>query len=118
MYNHLYEIKETKIIFDNGIIINFDYPIGGVADYGDVIVVRLEIPYQIRDIIFNENVFGVSVSGKILWQIKPQYPKTKKVYYGSLDKEDQYAVVANWLGLVLYLDPYTGNIVKREEQLR
>src|SRR3989344_4226895 len=64
---------------------SFLYPIHKVEQFGDILVAMLNVPI---DVTFNENIFGVSWDGKILWQI----PVIKHLYdscpYTGLYKEN------------------------------
>jgi hypothetical protein len=93
----------------NNIQVLFDYPIVQTIELESLAVIRLEIPPNIN---YNENVFGVSEDGQLLWQIK----KVALVYtnspYVNLSKHDSLVVAQNWDGLSLWLEPATGKIVK------
>lgn len=93
----------------SNIQIIFDYPIVQTIDFESIAVIRLEIPANSN---YNENVFGVSVDGQLLWQIE----KVAHVYtnspYVNLSKHDSLVVAINWDGLWLWLEPATGKIVK------
>ncbi len=109
-----YEISGNEIHFSNGKIARFEHPVSEILPFKDVLVVRI---WPGRE-IYNENVFGIDLSGNILWQIEPQYPSTIDAAFGAVDREGEYAVVSNTKNLVLCLDPTTGEVVKREYQPR
>lgn len=90
--------------------VHFAHPIAQVEDFGGVGVVRLEVRPGNH---YNENVFGVSADRRILWQIERErhiYPDSP---YTTLRKDGDLAVVGSWDGIVLWLDPPTGKVVKR-----
>jgi hypothetical protein len=110
MNDNLFDIAGNELRFRNGNVVRFEHPIGDVLQFGDVLVVQVWPP---RGATYNENIFGVDLSGNILWQIEPQYPNTVTNASFGVHEEEGYAVVGNIKDLVLYLDPATGKIVKR-----
>ena len=62
-----FESGDTRLTLDNGAYVNFDLPIKCAIEVAGVVVVALDVP---RRQVMNENVFGVSEDGKILWQIE------------------------------------------------
>jgi len=109
-----YTIRGRDIHFPNGTIVTFAYPIAQSLLFYDVLVVRLEIPF---DTIYNENVFGIDLSGNIRWQISPCYAKTEDGAFGDLSAVRGLVVVSNYRGLVVYLNPRTGEVRHKEEQI-
>ncbi len=109
----MYEIVSNEIRFSNGGVARFEFPIVHAMQFEDIVVVIVWPP---RETQYNENVFGVDLSGNIVWQIEPQYPSTVDMAFGGLDKIGQYAVVSDVLSAAIYLNPATGEVVKREEQ--
>ncbi|GAB4393523.1 MAG: hypothetical protein Tsb005_12190 [Gammaproteobacteria bacterium] len=90
--------------------VQFPYEIKQVEEFGEILVVRLKIPVGI---ILNENVFGVSSEGKILWQIE----KLSSVYtdnpFTGMVREGDNAKLFNWDGTDLIVNPATGEIIKK-----
>ena len=113
MSNSMYEIVSNEIRFSNGGVARFEFPIVHAMQFEDVVVV---VVWAGREGPYNENVFGVDLSGNILWQIEPQYPSTVRMAFGGLEKSGKYAVVSDVLSAAIYLNPATGEVVKREEQ--
>jgi len=111
----MYEIMGNEIRFSNGKTARFEHPISQVIQFDEVLVVRIWPPIGT---IYNENILGIDLSGDTLWQIEPQYPATEDVAYGSLENVEGYAVASNIKNLAVYLNPATGEIVKREHSLR
>ena len=103
--------ENLTIITDGNTIKNVKFPlkIKQVEEFSDVLVVRLDVP---ADILFNENVFGVSSEGKILWQIIPMKSGFKSSRYTGLFKKGDLVKVHNWDGTDLLLEPRTGEILK------
>lgn len=104
-----FSVAANKIIFDSGKIIEFKYDIGEALPCSSVIVVMLSVPLKA---MFNENVYGVSFEGNILWQV----PKKKHVYadspYTGLGYQGDRVVLNNWDGLELVMNPITGEILE------
>lgn len=81
-------------------------------DFGSVVVQRVDVP---PGQTLNENVYGVSASGALLWQIE----KAAHVYgdspYVSITREGDLLRAQNWDGLVVWVDTATGRIVRKKE---
>ncbi len=90
--------------------VQFSFEIKQVENFGDLLVVRLKVPVGIT---YNENVFGVSYDGRILWQIE----KLKYIYKDSpftgMVREGDYIKLCNWDGTDLIVDPNTGKIISK-----
>jgi hypothetical protein len=90
--------------------IEFPYEIDEVEKFENSLVVLLDIP---MGIIFNENVFGVSAEGKVIWKIE----KMSYVYddspFTGMGKEGNYVKLSNWGDIDLLVNPNTGEIVKK-----
>lgn len=103
-----FEVEGKTISFPNGTSVELAHPVKMAIGYGEVVVVLLDV---LAKADCNENVFGVARTGKIAWQI----PRRKHVYrsspYTGLIRNQDFARVANWDGLVIDIDPSTGNIV-------
>ena len=82
-----------------------------IIEFDDVIVVRV---YPQNKEFINENIFGVSYFGEILWQIKPIKHVFKKSPYTSIFKKGNSVKAHNWDGTDLIIKPFTGDIKKEE----
>ncbi len=106
-----FAIERERILFDNGKEIAFAQTITKALDFGNAIVIMLDVP---QGTIFNENVYGIDRDGNILWQVS----KEKYVYEDSPYTDIQLAgnavVLYNWDGLRLSVEPATGRILKKE----
>lgn len=112
-YEIEYKIENKKLkLIRNEVekLVIFDFPIRQVIKFHDCFVVRLE-----PDIgqIYNENVFGISHEGKILWQIESISLVYEDSPYTGIGKEGEKAKLCNWDGTDLLIDPYTGKIIKK-----
>ncbi|MFZ5833743.1 MAG: hypothetical protein ACOY3P_26955 [Planctomycetota bacterium] len=104
-----------QIAFPNGQVVEFEHPVSQLMQFGEVLVVQI---WPGRE-TYNENVFGLDLSGNVLWQIAPQYSSmVDNAAFGGLENQDGLAMVSNIKDLVLHLDPATGKIVKRYFQPR
>lgn len=105
------ENKKLKLIdIANEKIILFAFPIRQIIQFPNCFVVRLE-----PDVgqIYNENVFGVSNEGKMLWQIESMPHVYEDSPYTGLGQDGDLAKLSNWDGTDLLIEPYTGKILKK-----
>ena len=90
----------------------FKYDIDTVLIFDSCIVVMIEPP--VPRVTYNENIFGVSFDGKILWQIE----KTEHLYEGSrytnMVRENDLLLAYNWDGFDYLVNPATGKIISME----
>lgn len=105
-----YTVEENSLVFSNGKATNFPLPIAGVVDADDVLLVRLQVP---ADTIFNENVFGVSAQGDVLWQIGHQRFVLERSPYMWVESRDGLAYLGNLSDDVLTVEPRTGRVLGR-----
>ncbi|MDQ5899645.1 MAG: hypothetical protein QG624_564 [Pseudomonadota bacterium] len=108
-----FKIDEKRIVIstlDSVNHVQFSFDIKQVENFGDMLVVRLKIPVGTT---YNENVFGVSYDGKILWQIE----KLKYVYNDSpftgMVREGNNIKLCNWDGTDLIVNSQTGEIISK-----
>jgi hypothetical protein len=89
----------------------FRYPIAKILDYDGVIVVLLEIPTGAK---FNENVYGIDLTGNVLWRV----PEKRYVYedspYTDIVRDGDDVVLFNWDGLQLTVEPKTGSVLSED----
>ena len=88
----------------------FPYPVGQIETFHDIAVVRLDLPSGAR---LNENVYAVSSDGRVLWQIAAERHVYEDSPYTGLARDGDCVVVHNWDGTDLWLDPASGEVVKR-----
>ena len=86
---------ETLTILTTGAAIEFDLPIEKVVSCGTGLAILLSVP---TGKIENENVFGVSAGGDVIWQIE----KIPHVYedspYTNIFIQDEALLAINWDG--------------------
>ena len=91
-----------------GIDVIFDWPIADVLCIDDVLVIRIEPD---PGTCFNENVYGVSKSGNIIWRVE----KRRHIYddspYTSIIAKDHFVKIFNWDLDELLVDPTNGKVI-------
>lgn len=93
--------------------VNLPYPVQEILFSSGVCIVRLEAP---PGKIFNENVFGLDPSGKIIWTIEaarhvhPDSPYTEI----HLDSDPRFVWASNWDGANRKIDIISGRTVATE----
>jgi len=88
--------------------LSFAWPIAQVLEFPDILVVRTEPAPKACD---NENVYGVSPEGRVVWRVGP-----RKYVYGDspftgLIRVGEKVKLFNWDGLELILDPRSGAVI-------
>lgn len=109
-----YTIYDSTLTFENGKKVSFKYPIAHVVLANEVFVVLLKA--QSKE-IFNENVYGVSQEGEILWQVQKSPSLNNDLYVGvsttpSMQKHGEKFIRLNrWDGVAVEIRPETGEIL-------
>jgi hypothetical protein len=101
--------QERTLIISSGKQITFDYPIDTAVGFDTVIVVMLE-PNK----LLNENVFGVSYDGKIMWQVDKRDHVYDESPYTYIGRKDNNVELGNFDGLELIVEPATGKILHQQ----
>lgn len=105
-----YKIQDNQVIFSSGKIVPFPYPIAETLDWVDAIIVLLSIPKGQK---MNENVFGISYKGEILWQV----PETKYLDeispYTGIERIGTNVGLYNWDATERIVEPVTGRIIEQ-----
>ncbi len=92
--------------------VSFDWPISQALQHGQIIIVRTEPPIGACD---NRNVYGVAADGKKLWQIEPIKHSYADSPYTGLSLDSEGAVLSNWDGTNVVVDPTTGQIIRQSQ---
>ena len=109
--------SQPKISFDKNELIIMGYEktliklparIEQIEQFNDVVIVRV---HPKGEIFINENIFAVSHTGKLLWQIKVVKHVTKHSPYTGMVKKESLLKVHNWDGTDLVIDPNSGKII-------
>jgi len=102
--------SENKLILDAGNQVSFKHDIDKVVSFDNVVVVLLKMP---SGVIFNENVFGVSLNGQIRWQIQKLLPDTEDSPHINIKRSANGLDAYNWSGLKIRVNLKTGKIVDK-----
>lgn len=114
MYDSIFfQIKDNQIRFHTGESIKFDYPINAdnVVMVDFVIIVILMIPPNVK---YNNNVFAVSTSGNLLWQIEVdnRYIQKNNCPFVEVKLNDAERLeLFNWCSLGLTVEPFSGKVL-------
>ncbi len=111
MFNKKVTSEQMNLVISNDTVTTVIMPslIKQIIEFDQMVVVRLQ-PNIAKFI--NENIFGVSYSGKIKWQIATRKYVFEKSPYTNISKDGQMLKAHNWDGTDLLIDPVTGDILK------
>ena len=105
-------MQNNKIEFDNGKVLNFDFPIMKTFIHNDLVIVLLNIPPKT---IFNENVYGINKDGELLWQIGKTEKDTENCPFIDMHINDKGGLILrNWCHLNYEIDSLTGHVLSTE----
>lgn len=107
-----FSISQNCIAFENGATATFPLPVAQALSFDDVAVARLDVPHGQ---IFNENVYGLSRDGQIIWQVPARTHVYEDSPYVNLARTGGRVILTNWDGMELTLDPATGQILAERE---
>jgi hypothetical protein len=110
--NNKYAVNGNQLVIQ-GSAITFDFPIIQVIEVSGMLIVRLEKPFRT---IYNENVFGVSLTEKkIKWQIAKLKYTTGEADCPFIDilLFEGKLRLNNWCSIYLIVDPLSGEILER-----
>ena len=106
------KINDRKIEFENGKVLTFDFPIMKTLLHNGIIIVLLDKPPKI---IFNENVYGVSNGGDLLWQIPKVEDEQQHCPFIDMHiNEEGKLILRNWCHLNYEIDGKTGHVLSEE----
>jgi len=105
------EKKERSLYLKEIEIYSFEYPIQQVIEIEDVLICRVEPP---SNIVMNENVFGISRTGKMLWQVEKMDYVYQDSPYTNICYKDSKLLLSNWDGLNVIVNFKTGVIEDKE----
>jgi len=109
-----YRIEGNVLQLGEGASVSFEYPIKAVISFGEVLVVLVLAP--IGGPIYNQNVFGVSRQGHILWQVPGfDWQKGDSPYMDiHKDKDGKLVWLGNYRCSNIFLDPLSGRFIREE----
>ena len=105
------KFKDNLLLLDSSKHVTFKFKIQSIVIYDDIVVVLLDVP---SGTILNENIFGVSLSGDIVWQIESAFPASEDSPYMAIEKSDKALNAFNWSGMRMRLTVATGKIVQKK----
>lgn len=105
-----YEIKKGELVLKGGKIVSFNYPVRETLNFPEVIIVLLDVPPKAN---FNENVYGVSYDGKVLWQVSPYRHLGSDSPYTGINYESDKAGLYNWDSTLYVVEPETGQLINK-----
>lgn len=103
-------IDKNKLIIDNHTEVIFGNRVAEYLLISDVIVVRLVVSI---DNYVDNNVFGVTKEGEILWQIENINPSRKANPYIGIELKENLPVLHHQDGTDLTINPRTGEIINK-----
>ena len=107
-----YKINKNVILV-GGRQVQFEYEIMEVAEIGGFLVVLLDIPNEVKDVV--DNVFGVNKVGQLSWQIqdlRESYPYLNDVPYIGIRIDELNQIKAiKASGVFYYINPTNGKII-------
>lgn len=109
MYN-TYTVEGNELSFSNGIVIRFTDPIVKVLRADKTLVILLSISRKEHS---NENVYGISEQGEILWKVPRIYHAYTKSPFTNIAFRDNELILINWDGNDYTVDPSTGSLLKK-----
>lgn len=96
------------ILISSGLRVEFPWPVIKALEFEDAYVVMIEPD---ASSYFNENVFGISLDGKLLWQIEVRKHVYANSCYTYIGRSDDNVRLGNWDGDDLIVNPLTGKIL-------
>jgi hypothetical protein len=107
--NSKYTVKGNQLIIEDAVM-PFDFPIAQVIEVGGMLIIRLEIPVTV---IYNENVFGVSIAEKrVKWRIEKKKYSNEQCSFTYIRIFENELELINWCSVYFIVDPLTGNILR------
>ena len=100
----------NQLFLENGTRVSFEFDIKKIISFENFIAVLLEIP---PGTIFNENVFGVSLNGEIIWQIEKLFPDTEDSPHTNIKSSVNGLEAYNWSGVKVGVHLRTGKTTYR-----
>lgn len=105
----MFIIEDQSLMLSGGRRVTFPDFIAEAVAFDDEIVVRLENHGWKRT---NENIFGVDLGGRVIWQIKPRFYAYGDSPYTNIHRNGEYVDCYNWDGTIASLDPRTGQLMR------
>ncbi|OOQ58336.1 hypothetical protein [Mucilaginibacter pedocola] len=108
-----YTIDLNKITLANGYSIEFNYKIKKTLTVHDVVIIVIDPPY---DVIYNYNVFAISLTGDFLWRIGEIgsycWESDHCPYVEAIVNENHELVLFNWCDTAVIVNYQTGQVIR------
>lgn len=107
-----FKIDGHKVRFGNGTVLEFEFPISQHIACGNLTIILLLIP---SDIIYNQNVFALSESGQIIWQIEKleQHYFQDHCPFNEAMVDEQNLIIFNWCDYRFSINPLDGKVLDK-----
>ncbi len=112
-----WKILRDTLFVDGVEIKKFSYPVRVTKEIQGTVVIVLDIP---PNVIFSDNAYGFVLQKRHLWQIEPhgyypQEPANDICIIGiSPTVVSGQVIFFTWVGILVYVDLFTGVVVKTE----
>ncbi|GAA0306176.1 hypothetical protein GGQ92_002891 [Gracilibacillus halotolerans] len=106
-----YDNRELVV---NNIKLVFDYNIRFVKEVNTIVIVLLEVPYNVK---YLNNVFGVSSEGKIKWRIRKaidDHSIKNPLPYENLMVHGENVFVTDFYGRRFSVNPINGKLISSD----
>lgn len=103
-------VQDRTVTLPAGKIVTFEHPVKEAIQIGEVLIVILHIP---EGTTLTENVFAISKTGQILWQIeriKETSFNPQDRYVGIVSHDQEIVTIGNWNGMVVDVDLLNGRL--------
>jgi hypothetical protein len=94
-------LNGKTVLLKNGRSIECLYPIAQAIPFGELMVIRLEVP---SEVICNENVLAFDAEGHECWKVPARTYVYENSPYVRIECEGDTIILYNWDGLNLVLD--------------
>lgn len=108
MTNELYLVQDSQLWIGHQHI-RLPYPVKHVLRHGDNLVISIE---SAPGVIFNRNVFAVSMHGEVLWQIEesPHGTQADQPYMDVYCDQNGELIAGNWNGISYSVNLTNGTV--------
>lgn len=105
-----FQVNDNQVIFSTGEIVKFEFSIKQNIMYNNMMIVLLFIP---SEIVYNRNVFALSETGQIIWQIE----KLEQSYFqghcpfNEVIVDGLNLIIFNWCDHRFNINPQNGEVI-------
>lgn len=107
-----YHISGNKLIFEEGHVVEFDFPVLKTLIINQSIIILLNVPGKKG---YNQNIFAVNFRGKIIWQIErsADLDGIGDCPFVSVEINKSELVCFAWCGFRLTVNPASGKVTSQ-----